>query len=94
MALSNEQWNAPSGGGNFYEYQIANSLRGSAAGDTTLKFTAGTPTSTDVMTMSCWVKRHTPNSTNDATCNIFTTGTGGGAYFYMALSAGLDIENT
>jgi len=94
MALSNEQWNAPSAGGNFYEYQIANSLRGSAAGDTTLKFTAGTPTSTDVMTMSCWVKRHTPNSTNDATCNIFTTGTGGGAYFYMALSAGLNLENT
>ena len=94
MALSNEQWNAPSGGGNFYEYQIANSLRGSAAGDTTLKFTAGTPTSTDVMTMSCWVKRHTPNSTNAAANNIFTTGTGGGAYFYMALSAGLDIENT
>ena len=27
MALSNEQWNAPSAGGDFYEHQIANSCR-------------------------------------------------------------------
>ena len=48
----------------FYEYQIANSIRGSAGDDRTLKFTAGTPTSTTKMTMSFWVKRHTPNSTD------------------------------
>ena len=27
MPLSNEQWNAPSGGADFYEHQIPNSLR-------------------------------------------------------------------
>jgi len=81
-------------GSDFYPYQIGNSLRGSAAGDTTLKFTAGTPSSTDIMTMSFWVKRHTPNSTNAGANNVFTTGTGGGNYFYIAYNATLTMENT
>ena len=75
---------AASASTDFYSYQIANSLRGSAAGDTTLKFTAGTPTSTTKMTMSFWVKRHTPDSTDAGANNVFTTGTGGGNYFYIA----------
>ncbi len=78
----------------FYEYQIANSIRGSAAGDTTLKWTAGTPSSTDIMTMSFWVKRHTPDSTDAGANNVFTTGTGGGNYFYIAYNATLTMENT
>ena len=82
----------PSAG--FYEYQIANSILGSAAGDTTLKWTAGTPSSTDIMTMSFWVKRHTPDSTDAGANNVFTTGTGGGNYFYIAYNATLTMENT
>ena len=82
------------GAGDFYSYQIGNSLRGSAAGDTTLKFTAGTPSSTDIMTMSFWVKRHTPNSTDAGANNVFTTGTGGGNYFYIAYNATLTMENS
>ena len=85
---------ASAGGGGFYDYQIANSIRGSAAGDTTLKFTAGTPTSTTKMTMSFWVKRHTPDSTNAGANNVFTTGTGGGNYFYIAYNATLTMENS
>ena len=72
----------------FYEYQIANSIRGSADDDRTLKFTAGTPTSADTFTMAYWVKRQT-TSTDDAANNIFVTGTGGGTYFYISL--GLDL---
>ena len=85
---------AASASTDFYSYQIANSLRGSAAGDTTLKFTAGTPTSTTKMTMSFWVKRHTPDSTDAGANNVFTTGTGGGTYFYIAYNATLTMENT
>lgn len=47
---------ASAGATGFYSYQIANSIRGSAAADTTLKFTAGTPTSTTKMTMSFGLK--------------------------------------
>ena len=72
----------------FYEYQIANSIRGSAADDRTLKWTAGTPTSADTFTMAYWVKRQT-DSTTDSANNIFVTGTGGGTYFYISL--GLDL---
>ena len=42
----------------FYPYQIANSIRGSAAGDTTLKWTAGTPT-----TFNIYCARHSSGST-------------------------------
>ena len=79
---------AASASTDFYSYQIANSIRGSAAADTTLKFTAGTPTSSDTFTMAYWVKRHN-DSTDDAANNIFVTGTGGGTYFYISL--GLDL---
>jgi len=76
MALSNEQWNAPAGGADFYEHQIVSSLRNSAAQDGTLKWTAGTPTSSTTFTMSYWVKKYT-NSTDGADSNIFIAGTDG-----------------
>ena len=79
----------PSAG--FYEYQIANSIRGSADDDRTLKFTAGTPTSADTFTMAYWVKRQT-TSTDDAANNIFVTGTGGGTYLYISLGLDLFLE--
>ena len=61
---------AASASTDFYSYQIANSIRGSAAADTTLKFTAGTPTSSDTFTMAYWVKRHN-DSTDDAANKLF-----------------------
>ena len=79
--------------GDFYSYQIANSLRNSAAQNGTLKFTAGTPSSTDVMTFACWFKRHTPNETDSAANNIITTGTGGGNYFFIAFGNQFHGEN-
>ena len=82
---------AASASTDFYSYQIANSIRGSAAADTTLKFTAGTPTSSDTFTMAYWVKRQT-NSTDDAANNIFVTGTGGGTYLYISLGLDLFLE--
>ena len=86
--FTNELWNKPAGATGFYEYQIANSIRGSADDDRTLKFTAGTPTSADTFTMAYWVKRQT-DSTTDSANVIFTAGTGGGTYFYN--SFGLDL---
>ena len=82
---------APSDPGNFYTYQIANSIRGSAADNRTLKRTAGTPTSRDTFTLAYWVKRHN-DSTTDSANNIFVTGTGGGTYFYISLGADLFFE--
>ena len=82
---------ASAGGGDFYSYQIANSIRGSAADDRTLQWTAGTPTSADTFTMSYWVKRQT-TSTTDSANNIFVTGTSGGAYFYISFGADLAFE--
>jgi len=77
---------AAGGGTNFYSYQIANSIRGSASQNGTLQFTAGTPTSSTTMTMSYWVKRYT-TSTDGGANNIFVTGTGGGAYIIMGFSS-------
>ena len=66
---------------NFYDHQIASSLRNSAAQDGTLKFTAGTPTSTTTFTFSYWVKRY-DNGTASNNLNIFVTGTGGSNYVF------------
>ena len=61
MALSNEQWNAPSGGGDFFDHQIEHSIRVSnSAGDSTatnylhLNATAG---NSDIWTIGMWIKR-------------------------------------
>ena len=77
---------AAAGGGDFYDHQIANSLRNSAAQDGTLQFTAGTPTSSTTMTMSYWVKRYT-DGTSGGDNNIFVTGTGGASYIIVGFSS-------
>ena len=91
--LQNSNAIPTAGATDFYDYKIASSLRNSASQNGTLKFTAGTPTSSDTFTMSCWVKRYT-TSTDDAANNIFVTGTGGGTYLYISLGADLQIEGT
>ena len=82
------------GGSDFYEYQIANSIRNSAAQDGTLKITAGTPTSRQKFTFSYWVKRY-DDSDSSSDNVIFTTGTGGGAYlFWSFASCDFQMEGT
>lgn len=76
----------PAPSSNFYEHQIASSLRNSASQNGTLQFTAGTPTSSTKMTMSYWVKRYT-TSTDGGANNIFVTGTGGASYIIMGFSS-------
>jgi hypothetical protein len=71
----------------FYSHQIASSLRNSNAQDGTLKFTAGTPTSSTTFTMSYWVKKYT-NSTDGNDNNIFVAGTGGSASLNHAFATG------
>ena len=92
--FNNELWQKPSGGaggGDFYTHQIASSLRNSAAQDGTLKWTAGTPTSSDTFTMSYWVKRY--NTSNGGPDNmVFTTGSGGGYLFWGFQGSGGDFS--
>ena len=88
--FNNELWQKPSGGGggsDFYSHQIASSLRNSGAQDGTLKWTAGTPTSSKTFTLSYWVKKYT-NSTALDDQNIFVAGTGGGTYFIIGFNTG------
>lgn len=72
---------ASAGGGDFYSHQIANSLRMSDANNTTLKITAGTPTSRKTFTYSWWWKRYNI-STSTQSSNVFCAGTGGGTYVF------------
>jgi hypothetical protein len=76
---------ASAGGGGFYTHQIANSVRNSNAQDGTLKFTAGTPTSSTTFTLSYWVKKYT-NTTG--LVDLFVAGTGGGTYFIIGFATG------
>jgi len=85
MALSNEQWNAPSGS-NFYEHQVSNSCRFKSATSDALSLTFGTSTDLSKFTFSCWVKRSLTyrHGQNTEWQNIIgnTTGVdGGGAAF-------------
>ena len=81
--LNNELWQAPlAGGGGFYTHQIAHSLRMSDANNTTLKITAGTPTSSKTFTYSWWWKRYNVTSTSTQNTNVFCAGTGGGTYVF------------
>ena len=62
MALSNELWNAPPSGSNFYEHQIANSVRipapsSTAANNGRLTQTFGTVDSNVHFTVNFWIKR-------------------------------------
>jgi hypothetical protein len=76
---------AAGGGGAFYDYQIASSIRNSAAQDGTLKFTAGTPTSRKKFTISYWVKRYDASDSSSDNV-IFTSGTGGGSYLFWSFA--------
>ena len=67
---------------NFYTHQIANSVRMSLSGNSTLKFTAGTPTSGKTFTYSWWFKRYDIDSTSTQSSNVFCAGTGGGTYVF------------
>ena len=78
--------------GDFYEYQIANSIRMSASADSKLSWSQGTPTSSDKMTVSLWVKRH-DDSTTDSNNNIIVAGTGGATYFYASFGDNITMEN-
>ena len=86
--FNNELWQKPAGaagGGGFYDYQIASSIRNSSAQDGTLKWTAGTPTSSTKFTMSYWVKRY--NDSGGSSDNlVFTSGSGGGSYIFWGFS--------
>ena len=73
---------ASAGGGDFYTHQIAHSLRMSDANNTTLKITAGTPTSSKTFTYSWWWKRYNVTSTSTQSSNVFCAGTSGGAYVF------------
>jgi len=85
---------ASAGGGDFYSYQIANSIRNSASQNGTLKRTAGTPTSSDTFTMSYWVKRYDDSDTSSDNV-VFTSGTGGGSYmFWSFASCDFQLEAT
>ena len=73
---------ASAGGGDFYDYQIENSVRMSYDNNTTLKFTAGTPTSRKTFTYSWWWKRYNVTSTTTQRSSVFTAGTGGATYVF------------
>ena len=94
MALSNEQWNAPSAGGDFYDHQIVSSLRGSFAQDSHLHRAAGTPTSTKTMTMSYWVKKYKTTSTTGSQQVIFVAGTNGANYMFWQFNPYFQAEFT
>ena len=58
MALSNEQWNAPAGGADFYEHQVANSVRTHFGdNDSSIKRTPSTGGNRATWSISIWMKR-------------------------------------
>ena len=77
---------AAAGGGDFYSHQIANSVRMSKSGNSTLKFTAGTPTSADTFTYSWWWKRYNITDTSTNSTLVFCAGTGGGTYVFFTFT--------
>ena len=72
----------------FYTHQIANSVRMSDSGNSTLKITAGTPTSSKTFTYSWWWKRWDVTSTATQSTNVFTAGTSGAAYSFWTFTNG------
>jgi hypothetical protein len=88
--FNNELWQKPAGGAGagFYSHQIAHSLRMSDANNTTLKITAGTPTSSKTFTYSWWWKRYNVTSTSTQSSNVFCAGTGGGTYVFLPFTNG------
>jgi hypothetical protein len=82
FAMSNVAGASAQGGG-FYPYLIDNSLRMSDADNTTLQWTAGTPSSSTTWTMSFWIKRWN-QSTNQGVNEFFSAGTSGSAYSFFS----------
>jgi hypothetical protein len=77
---------AASASTDFYDHQIANSIRMSNDNDSTLKITAGTPTSNKTFTYSWWMKKYTQGNNTTQDSNVFTAGTGGGTYVFFAFT--------
>ena len=75
--------NVGAAGGTFYDYSIENSVRMSDASNSTLQWTAGTPSSSTTWTMSFWIKRWN-QSTNQALNEFFSAGTSGSAYSFFS----------
>ena len=73
-------------GATFYNKTIDNSLRMGDAQNSTLQWSAGTPSSTSIWTMSFWIKFWDPEAGQAAT-EFFSAGTGGSAYSFFALNA-------
>tara|TARA_Y100000593_G_scaffold92955_1_gene186163 strand:+ start:459 stop:3110 length:2652 start_codon:yes stop_codon:yes gene_type:complete len=73
---------APASSG-FYSYVITNSVRMSLSANSTLKRTAGTPSSGKTFTYSWWFKKYDIDSTSTQSSNVFCAGTGGGTYVFF-----------
>ena len=87
---------AASASTDFYDHQIANSIRMSNDNDSTLKITPGTPTSRKTFTYSWWMKKYTQDNNTTQDSNVFTAGTGGGTYVFFAFTGageGDDMSN-
>ena len=65
--------------GSFYGFTIDNSVRMSDAANTTLQWSAGTPSSSTTWTMSVWLKKYNPDATQAAN-EFFSAGSSGSAY--------------
>ena len=86
---------APASSG-FYSYVITNSVRMSNDNDSTLKITAGSPSSNKTFTYSWWMKKYTQGNNTTQDSNVFTAGTGGGTYVFFAFTGageGDDMSN-
>jgi len=70
----------------FYTHTINNSIRMSDASNSSLQFTAGTPSSTTTWTMSVWMKKYNP-SAGQAANEFFSAGTGGSAYSFLGFTS-------
>ena len=90
--LQNSNAIPAAGGGDFYDYQIANSVRMSKSAGSTLKITAGTPTSADTFTYSWWWKRYSVTDTSTNSTLVFCAGTGGATYVFFTFTNGSTMQ--
>ena len=77
---------ASGAGGDFYSYQITNSVRMSKSANSTLKITAGTASSEKTFTYSWWWKRYNVTDTATNSTLVFCAGTGGGTYVFFTFT--------
>lgn len=73
-------------GTTFFNKTIDNSLRMSDADNSSLQWSAGTPSSTSIWTMSFWIKFWDPEAGQAAT-EFFSAGTGGATYSFFSLNS-------